>query len=90
MEVIRELRCVQLDPTNAVAQTQMLVPWSRIGSYDTALLEDLLWKEKKRLPLLGAWGFVGAYRGLSDSPAPDAYISYGRRAMGSPNARVGR
>jgi uncharacterized protein YcaQ len=47
MEVIRELRCVQLDPTNAVAQTQMLVPWSRIGSYDTALLEDLLWKEKK-------------------------------------------
>jgi uncharacterized protein len=47
MRVARRIRCIQVDPTKAVAPTQFLVPFSRLGSYDPALLDRLLWDEKK-------------------------------------------
>ncbi len=47
MDVVRELGCLQLDPTSAVARSHLLVLWSRFGSYDTALLDQLLWDERK-------------------------------------------
>jgi uncharacterized protein len=65
MEVIRDLRCVQLDPTNAVAPTQLLVPWSRVGPYDTALLDDLLWTEKK---LFHYWAHAASWVLTEDYP----------------------
>jgi uncharacterized protein YcaQ len=65
MEVIRDLRCVQLDPTNAVAPTQLLVPWSRVGPYDTALLDDLLWKEKM---LFHYWAHAASWVLTEDYP----------------------
>src|SRR5918999_2094526 len=46
LELARRIRCIQLDPTNAVARTQLLVPYSRLGAYDPALLDRLLWHEK--------------------------------------------
>ncbi|HYP38979.1 MAG TPA: crosslink repair DNA glycosylase YcaQ family protein, partial [Chloroflexia bacterium] len=46
LDVIRDLGCLQLDPTNAVARTHLLVLWSRLGTYDTAHLDKLLWQDR--------------------------------------------
>ncbi|SEH01573.1 hypothetical protein SAMN05444920_12121 [Nonomuraea solani] len=45
-QVLRRLRCLQLDPVNAVARSHLLVLWSRLGAYDPADLDVLLWQER--------------------------------------------
>lgn len=47
MDIFRDLRCVQIDPIRAVEYTQRLVLWSRLGSYDPAYLDTLLWDERQ-------------------------------------------
>ncbi len=47
LETIERLERLQVDPTNAVARTELLVLWSRLGSYDVAELTRLL--EERRL-----------------------------------------
>lgn len=47
MEVIRDIGYLQLDPTNVVARNPLLVLWSRLGTYDPAVLEDLLAKRRQ-------------------------------------------
>jgi uncharacterized protein YcaQ len=37
---------LQLDPTSAVARNHLLVPWSRLGPYDPAAIETLLWQDQ--------------------------------------------
>lgn len=46
MEVMRSIRCLQLDPIRAVERTQLLVLWSRLGGFDPAGLDRLLFEEK--------------------------------------------
>lgn len=47
MDLFRSLGCVQIDPIRAVERTQYLVLWSRLGQYDTATLDGLVFTDKK-------------------------------------------
>jgi uncharacterized protein YcaQ len=47
MEVMRDIGYVQIDPMRIVAPNHLLVLWSRLGQYDQAHLDRLLWKERR-------------------------------------------
>lgn len=47
LAVIRQLGCLQLDPVSAVTPSHRLVLWSRLGRYDQADLDRLLWQERR-------------------------------------------
>ena len=47
LSTVRRLGFLQLDPVSAVAAPQRLVLWSRLGAYDPAELDRLLWVDRK-------------------------------------------
>ncbi|HLG07103.1 MAG TPA: crosslink repair DNA glycosylase YcaQ family protein [Gaiellaceae bacterium] len=47
LDTVRQLGFLQIDPISTVATPQALVLWSRLGTYDVAELDRLLWNEKK-------------------------------------------
>lgn len=47
LEAVRTIRRVQLDPTNAVAPSHLLVLWSRLGKFEPNRLERLRWKDRQ-------------------------------------------
>lgn len=66
-DTVRRLGFLQLDPIETVATPQHLVLWSRLGPFDTAEFDRLLWKKKQlfewnafiwpieSLPYIRAW-----------------------------------
>jgi hypothetical protein len=52
LDTVRRVGFLQLDPIATVAPPQQLVLWSRLGPYDLAELDRLLWEERK----LFEWG----------------------------------
>jgi uncharacterized protein YcaQ len=47
LDTVRRLGFLQMDPIATVATPQQLVLFSRLGPYDVAELERLIWKERK-------------------------------------------
>src|SRR5262245_61731301 len=47
LDTVRRLGFLQLDPISVVAPPQHLVLWSRLGAFDTAELDRLLWRDKE-------------------------------------------
>ena len=47
LDTVRRLGSLQIDPIATVATPQRLVLWSRLGPYDPAELDRLLWKDRK-------------------------------------------
>jgi uncharacterized protein YcaQ len=47
LETVRRLGFLQIDPISSIATPQQLVLWSRLGRYDPADLDRLLWEERK-------------------------------------------
>src|SRR5467141_2157506 len=46
LDLVRRIGCLQLDPINVVARSHLLVLWSRLGTFDRAELDRLLWKDR--------------------------------------------
>lgn len=65
LNLIRDLNCVQIDPINAVARTQYLVVWSRLGQYDTEDFHRLLWKDRS---LFEYWAHAASIVPTEDYP----------------------
>jgi uncharacterized protein YcaQ len=49
LDTVRHLGFLQMDPISTVASPQQLVLWSRLGPFDFAELDRLLWDERKLL-----------------------------------------
>ena len=56
--VARRLRCVQMDPINVVARTQLLVLFSRLGAFDPLELDRLLFEDKS---LFHYWAHAASF-----------------------------
>ena len=55
--VVRDLGCLQLDPTNVIAPSHQLVVFSRVGPYQRKHLDTLLWDERR---LFEAWAHAAS------------------------------
>lgn len=59
LEAVRSIGCLQIDPTKVVARTQHLVLWSRLGNYDTTLLDQLAYQDRSLFEYWAhAWSYV--------------------------------
>src|SRR3979411_2939981 len=46
-DLVRAIGCLQLDPTAIVARNHLLVLFSRLGPFDSKLVDTLLWDERR-------------------------------------------
>ena len=65
MATATDLASLQLDPIRVVARSHLLVLWSRLGRYDPADLEALLWRERR---LFEYWAHAAAIVCTEDLP----------------------
>ena len=65
MSVAADLGSLQLDPISVVARSHLLVLWSRLGRYEPADVEGLLWRERR---LFEYWTHAAAIVCMDDLP----------------------
>jgi uncharacterized protein YcaQ len=71
LQIVRDLGCLQLDPISVVARSHRLVLWSRLGAYDPAHLDALLWRERK---LFEYWAHCASIVLTEDYPLHRAFM----------------
>jgi uncharacterized protein len=65
LDIVRDLGCLQLDPISAVTRSHQLVVWSRVGNYDLAALDQLLWIDRS---LFEYWAHMASIVLTEDYP----------------------
>ena len=65
LAVVRDTGYIQWDPVNVVAPTHEIAFWSRIGPYRRAVLDRLIWKDRK---LFQGWGHAASLLLTEDYP----------------------
>jgi uncharacterized protein len=65
MSVVTDLGSLQIDPISVVARSHLLVLWSRLGRYDPADIQALLWRERR---LFEYWSHAAAIVCTHDYP----------------------
>jgi uncharacterized protein len=65
MATAADLASLQLDPIGVVARSHLLVLWSRLGRYDPAVVDALLWRERR---LFEYWAHAAAIVCTQDLP----------------------
>ena len=85
LDMVRDLGCLQLDPISAVARSHQIVLWSRLGAYNLADLDTLLWKERC---LFEYWAHAASIVLTEDYPVHHRLMR--TYATGEPRTAVGR
>lgn len=85
LATIRQLGCLQIDPLNIVARSPLLVLWSRLGHYDTADLDQLMWDDKA---LFEYWAHAASIVLVEDFPLYEAQMRNFARGNGKWGQRV--
>jgi uncharacterized protein YcaQ len=65
LDVARALRCLQIDPTPAVARSHLIVIFSRLGPFDQTTLEKLVYEERA---LFEYWAHEASFVLAEDLP----------------------
>ncbi len=77
LDTIRALGCLQLDPINVVLRSHLMVLFSRLGQYDPAHLDDLLFKDRH---LFEYWAHEASIVLMEDYPIHQAMMAEYRAA----------
>ncbi len=77
MQVLSDIRCLQIDPIRAVEHTQLLVLWSRLGKFDPALLDQLLFEDRQ---LFEYWAHCASIVLTEDYPIHAARMRHHRES----------
>jgi uncharacterized protein YcaQ len=85
LRLIRRLGCLQIDPMNVVARSQLLVLWSRLGKYELSDLETLLWQDKS---LFEYWAHAASIVLTEDFPLHEPRMRTFARGPTSWNKKV--
>ena len=72
LPLLQQIRCLQIDPINVVARSPLLVLWSRLGQYDTAVLETHLWDDKS---LFEFWAHAASIVLTEDYPLHQPHMT---------------
>lgn len=79
LALVRRLGCLQLDPLRAVERSHLLVLWSRLGAFDPAALDALLWQDRS---LFEYWAHAASIVLTEEYPVHQLFMR--RYAAGTP------
>ena len=82
LETVKHIGYLQLDPTNVVARNHLLILWSRLGRYDRADLDRLMWKDR------ALYETVSLILPVEDRPLHEVRVRAERRGEGPYGGRV--
>ena len=87
LDTIRRIGFLQIDPIATVATPQHLVLWSRLGAFDTAKLDRLIWRDRKLFewnayiwPIETLPAAPGAHA-QPEAPPPKPRVAEGERGL---------